>query len=336
MSLPVPLPMPRLLVEHAARGTTVGFAEFVEALPDLVDGAVRHWRLRVGEPYQPGGMCSWVAPAQDAAGRDVVLKVGFPDADSASEAEGLRLWAGRGTVLLHGVLDLPVTGTARTCRALLLERCGPGTTLGATFAGASEPEQDVVVAGLLRRLWDVRLPSRPASNVVSNVVSGATSDVSSSGSVGVSTLTAMCTRWAAAFREDHARAAAAGEPVLGADLVEEGLAAYLALPVSAPDARLLVTDLHAANVLAAQREPWLVIDPKPFVGDPAYDVTQHLMNCEERLLADPVGLCARMAALCDLDTERVVRWLFARSVVESFDLPVAAPGRGLAARLRGA
>jgi streptomycin 6-kinase len=30
---------------------------------------------------------------------------------------------------------------------------------------------------------------------------------------------------------------------------------------------LLATDLHAGNVLRAQRQPWLVIDPKPFVGD---------------------------------------------------------------------
>jgi len=41
---------------------------------------------------------------------------------------------------------------------------------------------------------------------------------------------------------------------------------------------LLATDLHAGNVLRAQREPWLVIDPKPFLGDPAYDATQHLFN----------------------------------------------------------
>jgi len=38
---------------------------------------------------------------------------------------------------------------------------------------------------------------------------------------------------------------------------------------------LLATDLHAGNVLPAAREPWLVIDPKPFTGDPAYDATQH-------------------------------------------------------------
>jgi streptomycin 6-kinase len=42
---------------------------------------------------------------------------------------------------------------------------------------------------------------------------------------------------------------------------------------------VLATDLLAGNVLRAQRQPWLVIDPKPFVGDSAYDATQHLLNC---------------------------------------------------------
>ena len=36
---------------------------------------------------------------------------------------------------------------------------------------------------------------------------------------------------------------------------------------------VLATDLHAGNVLQAERQPWLVIDPKPFVGDPAFDAT---------------------------------------------------------------
>jgi streptomycin 6-kinase len=49
---------------------------------------------------------------------------------------------------------------------------------------------------------------------------------------------------------------------------------------------LLTTDLHAGNVLAAQREPWLVIDPKPFVGDVAYNATQRLLNCKPRVLAN--------------------------------------------------
>ncbi|HEX2090839.1 MAG TPA: aminoglycoside phosphotransferase family protein [Longimicrobiaceae bacterium] len=82
---------------------------------------------------------------------------------------------------------------------------------------------------------------------------------------------------------------------------------------------LLATDLHAGNVLRAVREPWLVIDPKPFVGDPAYDATQHLFNCRARLRADPDGTIQRFAELLELDPERVRLWTFARAAAEPRD-----------------
>jgi streptomycin 6-kinase len=85
---------------------------------------------------------------------------------------------------------------------------------------------------------------------------------------------------------------------------------------------LLCTDLHAENILAARREPCLVIDAKPYVGDPAYDVLQHMPNCEDRLAADPAGLATRMARLAGLDARRVRLWLFARSVQESIGSPL--------------
>ena len=66
-------------------------------------------------------------------------------------------------------------------------------------------------------------------------------------------------------------------------LVREGLRLSKDLAREAPTHVLLATDLHAGNVLRARREPWLVIDPKPFVGDPAYSATQHLRNCVLRL-----------------------------------------------------
>ena len=94
---------------------------------------------------------------------------------------------------------------------------------------------------------------------------------------------------------------------------------------------LLCTDLHAENVLAAAREPWLVIDPKPYVGDPTYDVLQHLLNCDERLRTAPHQLAWRMADLLDLDRDRVLLWLFARCVQESPDWPgLAEVARGVA------
>jgi streptomycin 6-kinase len=80
---------------------------------------------------------------------------------------------------------------------------------------------------------------------------------------------------------------------------------------------LLATDLHPANILSAHREPWLVIDPKPYVGDPAYDPLQHLLNVQGRLTADPQSLADRMADLCGVAPGRFRLWLFARCVVES-------------------
>ena len=64
-----------------------------------------------------------------------------------------------------------------------------------------------------------------------------------------------------------------------------------------------------------------MIDPKPYVGDPTYDPLQHLLNCDERLRADPEGLAHRMADLVDVDRERLLLWLFARCIQGSLEWP---------------
>ncbi len=64
-----------------------------------------------------------------------------------------------------------------------------------------------------------------------------------------------------------------------------------------------------------------MIDPKPYVGDQAYDALQHMLNCEDRLATDPLGLARRMADLLGLEGERVAQWLFARCVQESIGDP---------------
>jgi streptomycin 6-kinase len=58
-----------------------------------------------------------------------------------------------------------------------------------------------------------------------------------------------------------------------------------------------------------------------FVGDPTYDVLQHMLNCPDRLRADAMALVRDMAALFDLDEERLRLWLFARCVQESAQWP---------------
>jgi streptomycin 6-kinase len=218
------------------------------------------------------------------------VKVGFrfPGDEERDEAAGLRIWGGNGAVRVHAACD------SESEYALLLERCVPGTPLGLVLP---EPEQDLVVAGLLRRLW-------------SQAHAG----------YAFRTLAQMCHAWADAFEAEYAAAGAAGQ--IDPGLARAGIALFRELPATADCHVLLCTDLHGDNILAARREPWLVIDPKPYVGDPAYDVLQHMLNCEDRLAADPAALAARMAGLAGMDATRVRQWLFARSVQESPGSPL--------------
>ena len=121
-----------------------------------------------------------------------------------------------------------------------------------------------------------------------------------------------------------ASARARGSDELDPGIARAGTELFRVLPATAGRQVLLCTDLHPGNVLAAAREPWLVIDPKPHVGDPAYDPLQHMLNCDDRLRSDPRGLARRMASLLGLDPDRVLRWLFARCVQESAGCPALA------------
>ena len=102
-------------------------------------------------------------------------------------------------------------------------------------------------------------------------------------------------------------------------MVRDGLRLLRELPGNAPTEILLATDLHAGNVLRAAREPWLVVDPKPFVGDPAYDATQHLLNCRARMHSRPHETIRRFADLLGVERERVRLWMFARAAAEPRD-----------------
>jgi streptomycin 6-kinase len=260
---------------------------WMAALPEIVAELSRSWSLEVGRPFQPGGCASWVAPAVDETGAQVVLKVGWRHPEAEHEAQGLLAWRGEGTVRL---IDAVLFGDTS---ALLLERCEPGTAL----SEASAPlEQDVVVAGLLRRVWIEPPPGNPFRP-----------------------LATMCDRWADEFERKYA----ASDPQRRLDpgLARAGIELLRALPRTADGTVLLYTDLHPENVLAAQREPWLAIDPKPYVGDPTYDALQHMLNHPDRLATDPAGFVSRMADLLNLDRSRLRDWLFARSVQESPDAP---------------
>ena len=278
------------------------------------------WRTGVGHsvvvvPRQLAGTCSgiperlaWLArlpAAIDELRRRWTLTLGEPWEVEAScswvapaeRADGIHAVLKLGMPLMEAAHELAglrfwngdptvrVIESDAALNAMLLERCEPGTTLRAL----PESEQDVVIARLLRRLW--RRPREPHF---------------------FRPLSEMLAHWA-----DETLAAA---PRWGdAGLVRSGLRLFDELSAPAADDVLLATDLHAGNVLRAERHLWLAIDPKPFVGDRAYDATQHLINCMRRLCADPRGTISLFADLLEVDHERVRLWLFARAAAEPRD-----------------
>lgn len=218
--------------------------------------------------------CAWVSVAKRADGSSAIFKLGMPHMEGDHEIAALRLLEGDPTVRL---LEWD-----EWSNAMLLERCNPGTNLREMF----QPDQDVVIAGLLKRFWrmvDEPHRFRPLSD--------------------------MTTHWIKSALQSKSVWYDSG-------LVTEGL--YLLENLSASNVSnvLLATDLHAGNVLRAEREPWLVIDPKPFVGDRAFDATQHLLNCRDRLRLEPDSTMRRISDLLEVDYDRVRLWTFARLAAE--------------------
>ena len=83
------------------------------------------------------------------------------------------------------------------------------------------------------------------------------------------------------------------------------------------DDQLIVNrDLHYDNVLAGEREPWSVIDPKALAGDVEFGVAQLLWNRFEEL-GDRAGLERRLriiAEAAELDADASRRWTVVRLV----------------------
>ena len=72
-------------------------------------------------------------------------------------------------------------------------------------------------------------------------------------------------------------------------------------------------DLHGGNVLRAEREPWLVIDPKPLVGERELEASGLLRN------ADSVSRWLDVLAELGLDRERARGWGVAHNLAWAWD-----------------
>jgi streptomycin 6-kinase len=81
---------------------------------------------------------------------------------------------------------------------------------------------------------------------------------------------------------------------------------------------LLHQDLHGDNVLAAEREPWLVIDPKPLAGEREFAVAPIVRSRElGEAKRDVLYRFDRLTSELGLDRERARGWAIAQTVAWS-------------------
>src|SRR4051812_9293097 len=226
----------------------------MKALHEIADECARAWGLTLEAPLE--SEASLVVPAGET-----VLKVNADwHFEAEFEADALAAWDGRGTVRLLARDD--------ERRALLIERCRPGTRLW-----DADDDEIEVVSSLLPRLELEPAGPHPFRMVADEA-----------------------DRWLEELPQRYPPSR----------LLDAALDVFRTVE---RDARHLVNqDLHGGNVLRAEREPWLVIDPKPLVGERAIDGVGLLRNAD-----DPAHWLDALSEL-GYDRERSWGWGFAHAL----------------------
>jgi streptomycin 6-kinase len=238
----------------------------------------------VGPPFE-GLSYNYVAPALTREGSEVVLKMGLPRRELETEIAALWLYNGRGAVKL---LDVNAE-----LGALLLERLRPGTLL---VTLRDDDQCTAAAAQVMKALWRPVPDTHPFPTVFD---------------------------WARAFSRLRERYSGGTGPIEAAwvEQAEAVFAEFEQTPSGMPV--LLHGDLHHMNILSAQRSPWLAVDPKGVVGEPAYEPGALLRNPVPAIFArsDLPRLTARridqLAEHLEIDRRRIASWGMAQAVLSA-------------------
>jgi streptomycin 6-kinase len=218
------------------------------------------------------------------AGRRAVLKISFPHPGNVSEPFALAAWGGDGAVRLYEHADESF--------AMLLERADTHT-----LAEVGDTDEMVRVAGRINHRLAV--PGKPWP--------------------ALPRLRDRAPEWEQSLRQE----AATFRGELPPRVVDAALDTVREFGFGQPEL-VLHGDLHPRNILRAEREPWLAVDPKGYVGDPAYDGGTLVKSLLLFLLAqdDPdkavLRSLAGFAEAAELDPERVRRWAQFHGVQTAF------------------
>ncbi|MFP7760420.1 aminoglycoside phosphotransferase family protein [Marisediminicola sp. LYQ134] len=251
---------------------------------DIVATMVHRWGLTVGDAHS-GGISATVLDVVRPDGSPAVLKVGYPHEEAIAEAVALD-------ALPRDCAPAVLAQDAWTW-SMLLERVDPGQSL---LDEALAPRAALVAgAELLSRLS----ATRPVAGIplLADVVTAQ--------------------RRVARSRVDAQRDVL--QSVGALDLVPSALSDVDALVRSGMSSAFVHGDFNPGNILRS-RDGWVAIDPKPMIGDPAFDLWPLVVQLGTPFggpdpvssLGEAVGVAARTAGC---DPVRATRWAAVRSAL---------------------
>jgi streptomycin 6-kinase len=260
-----------------------GGAAWLAQLPKLIALCEKRWQLRIESPFDELSY-NYVTKAQTLDGQKVVLKLGVPNRELTTEIAALQHYGGRGAVRL---ID-----SDAEWGVLLLERLQPGTML---VAEIDDEQATRIAATVMRALW------RPAP------IDHAFPTVAD---------------WALGFGRYRNQFRNQAGPITE-KWIDSAESIFAELLADSAEPILLHGDLHHYNILQAQRTPWLVIDPKGVIGEPAYEVGALLRNPltgffdQSNALQRLTRRVAIFEEMLGFDRKRILKWSLAQAVLSA-------------------
>ena len=279
--MPKPYYFPESFLKTNLEQRNAAATEWLKNLPSILDEAESRWSLTIGPPF-PQLSYNYAAPATRADGTTVVVKAGVPNKEFRTEAEALQIYGGDGAVR---ILDFDLS-----MGVMLLEYLRPGKML---VDLEDDVEATSIAASVMKRLWHAPPPEHSFPTVFD---------------------------WVGGFSRLRDCFGGGTGPFPRA-LVEEAERLFADLLASMGEQVVLHGDLHHFNILSAEREPWLVIDPQGVIGEAEYETGALLRNPMPELFLWP-GLEKLLARRIDqlaeelgFDRERIRGWAVAQAVL---------------------
>jgi streptomycin 6-kinase len=228
---------------------------------------------------------NYVTPAIRSDGGEAVLKLGFPNRELLSEMHALQHFDG------HGIVQLLEADFER--QVFLIERIRPGIEL----VTLKDDEQATrITTQVMEQLWQPITTKRPLLTV-------------ENWTAGLSKLRPYFDGATGPFPEY---------------LVDAAEKIFAELVPSQGERVLLHGDLHHWNILSAQRQPWLALDPKGVIGEREFEIGPLLLNPNlenftdaelKRLQSRRIDILEEMLGF---DRQRMLAWGVARAVLSAW------------------